>query len=199
MVAKVLEYISQKADSITNEIELSEKDVPRFVLKDKHELFEYISKMSELGYWDLLQFKPDPTTSIFKRKVKLTLNGWKKIDEIRITKVDSNQAFVAMWFDDSMDKFYEKGIKPALEKTGFNPIINVKNVPHNDNIDDLIIAQIRKSGLLIADFTGNRPSVYYEAGFAKGLNIPVIWLCRKSDEVSLSRSEEHTSELQSPY
>lgn len=186
IIDDMIEYVCQKADSIIDEIELSEKDIPRFVLKDKHELFEYISQISKLGYWDLLQFKPDPTASIFKRKVKLTLNGWKLIEEIRKTKVDSNQAFVAMWFDDSMDLYYKKGIKPALEKTDFNPIINVKEIQHNEQIDDLIIAHIRKSGLLIADFTGNRPAVYYEAGFAKGLNIPVIWLCRKSNEGDLS-------------
>lgn len=32
---------------------------------------------------------------------------------------------------------------------------------------------------MIADFTGNRNGVYFEAGFAMGLGIPVIWTCRK--------------------
>ena len=39
--------------------------------------------------------------------------------------------------------------------------------------------QIRKSKFLIADFTGQRGGVYYEAGFAYGLGLPVIWTCRK--------------------
>jgi hypothetical protein len=31
----------------------------------------------------------------------------------------------------------------------------------------------------VADFTGNREGVYYEAGFAQGLDIPVIWTVRE--------------------
>ncbi len=32
---------------------------------------------------------------------------------------------------------------------------------------------------MIADFTGHRGGVYFEAGFAHGLGIPVIWTCRE--------------------
>ena len=34
---------------------------------------------------------------------------------------------------------------------------------------------------MIADFTGQRGSVYYEAGFARGLRLPVIYCCRADD------------------
>ena len=33
----------------------------------------------------------------------------------------------------------------------------------------------------MADFTGQRGGVYFEAGFAMGLGIPVIWTCRDTD------------------
>ena len=46
-----------------------------------------------------------------------------------------------------------------------------------DKIDDEIIGEIRRSRFLVADFThgdkGARGSVYYEAGFAYGLGLPV--------------------------
>ena len=84
-----------------------------------------------------------------------------------------------MWFDDSMDDVYLKGIKPILENLGFNPI-NMKFLDHNGKIDDKIIAEIRKSRLLIADVTDRRHSVLFEAGFAYGLKKPVIWTCKKS-------------------
>jgi nucleoside 2-deoxyribosyltransferase len=44
-----------------------------------------------------------------------------------------------------------------------------------------IIADIRRSKFLIADFTGHRGGVYFEAGFALGLGLPVIWTCRKEE------------------
>src|SRR5262249_39657567 len=59
-----------------------------------------------------------------------------------------------------------------------------------NKIDDEIIAEIRRSRFLVADFTCEllehegktfalpRGGVYYEAGFAQGLGIPVIWTVR---------------------
>jgi len=115
---------------------------------------------------------------------KLSRNGWKRIYEIEKNKQNINQAFVATWFDDSIDPIYHNGIKPALGEAGYTTIW-MKTLLHNGKIDDRIIAEIRRSGLLVADFTGNRGGVYYEAGFALGLGIPVIWAC-KNDENEIS-------------
>ena len=87
-----------------------------------------------------------------------------------------------MWFDKSMDEAYGSGIRPAIEKAGYRPV-RIDEKPHNKKIDDEIIAEIRRSRFVVADFTegeeGTRGGVYYEAGFAHGLNIPVIFTCRK--------------------
>lgn len=56
--------------------------------------------------------------------------------------------------------------------------IRIDFVEHNGKICDRILSEIRQSTLLIADFTGNRGGVYFEAGFALGLGIPVIFTCR---------------------
>ena len=37
---------------------------------------------------------------------------------------------------------------------------------HVDRIDDRIFLEINRSNFLIADFTGHRPGVYFEAGYA---------------------------------
>ena len=52
---------------------------------------------------------------------------------------------------------------------------------HNNKIDDEIVAGIRRSKFLVADFTSHRGGVYFEAGLAIGLGLPVIWLCRKDE------------------
>ena len=78
-----------------------------------------------------------------------------------------------------MNPAWNDGFSPALDAVGFRPV-RVDQLKFNDKIDDRIISEIRKSGLLVADFTGNRGGVYFEAGFALGLGIPVVWTCRKT-------------------
>ncbi len=81
-----------------------------------------------------------------------------------------------------MNESYEEGIKKAISNTGYKPMRIDKKEDIN-KIDDEIIAEIQRSRFLIADFTqgddGARGGVYYEAGFAQGLGIPVIRSCRK--------------------
>ena len=113
---------------------------------------------------------------------RLTVGGYVHLAELERTIVNSSQAFVAMWFDDSMVPAWENGIKPAIENTGYTPI-RIDQKEHVDRIDDQIIAEIRRSRFVVADFThgekGVRGGVYYEAGFSHGLDIPVIFTCRK--------------------
>ncbi len=83
-----------------------------------------------------------------------------------------------MWFDKEMEEAYSNGLYLGINDAGYNPI-RIDRVEHNNQITDQIIVEIRKSRLVIADFTGHRGGVYYEAGFARGLGIPVIYTCRK--------------------
>ncbi len=86
-----------------------------------------------------------------------------------------------MWFDDSMDAVYKRGIAPGIEDAGYSSL-RIDEKPDVNKIDDEIIAGIRRSRFVVADFThgdeGTRGGVYFEAGFAYGLNIPVIYTCR---------------------
>ena len=111
---------------------------------------------------------------------QVTVDGHSRIADQAAT-VDSSQAFVAMWFDDDVTEAYEKGLKPAIEQSGYEPL-RIDQKSDVNKIDDEIIAEIRRSRFLIADFThgeeGARGGVYYEAGFAHGLGIPVICTCR---------------------
>ena len=114
---------------------------------------------------------------------QLTVDGYARIEELEKVAVDSSQAFVAMWFDDSMNGVYEKGIKRGIETAGYKPC-RIDQQEHANKIDDQIIAEIRRSRFVVADFThgtccGVRGGVYYEAGFAHGLDIPVIFTCRE--------------------
>ncbi|MDE2865873.1 MAG: cadherin repeat domain-containing protein [Gemmatimonadota bacterium] len=130
----------------------------------------------------------------------LESNGWLKVtrtlDETQciVTVVGHNhlagldrnpttkQVFVAMWFDDSMLDAYRNGIEPGIRDAGFVPH-RIDEKKDADKIDDDIIAEIRKSRFVVADMThgrdGLRGSVYFEAGFARGHGLGVVYSCRK--------------------
>ena len=115
---------------------------------------------------------------------QVTVEGHSQLVE-SVTNVDSTQCFVAMWFNKETDKCYQNSIKPAIEQTGYEAL-RIDNKEHINKIDDEIIAEIRRSLFIVADFThgkdGVRGGVYYEAGFAYGLGLPVIFTCR-SDKI----------------
>lgn len=115
-------------------------------------------------------------------KIRLTVDGMLFAEDAVKEDKQSHQCFVAMWFDKSMTNIYQNAIKPAIEDAGYTPY-RVDEDNHNNMIDNHIIAQIRQSHFMIADFTSEidkpRGGVYYEAGFAHGLGKQVIWTCRK--------------------
>ncbi|MCY4643562.1 MAG: hypothetical protein OXB88_03000 [Bacteriovoracales bacterium] len=141
--------------------------------------------------WDMILNyvvnKKNYLEKINDRLYRFSVEGFKHLESLE-RNVDSSQAFVSMWFSDEMNSCYEKAIEPVIREMGYDPI-RIDKKEHNGKIDDKIIAEIKRSKFLIADFScgedGARGGVYYEAGFAHGLNIPVIFTCRKGDEEKL--------------
>lgn len=113
---------------------------------------------------------------------QVTVEGFSRIAN-QATNVGLAQAFVAMWFDSSMEKAYYQGIEPAVREAGYKAL-RIDQKQHNNKIDDEIIAEIRRSKFLVVDSThgrgGARGGVYYEAGFAHGFGLKVIFTCRKN-------------------
>lgn len=128
---------------------------------------------------------------------KVTVKGHTRIAE-QATNLNSSQAFVAMWFHESMSKAYEDGIRPAIEQARYNPL-RIDQKEHINKIDDEIIAEIRRSRFVVADFTqgadGARGGVYYEAGFARALGLPVIFTCRQDSLEDLHFDTEHYNHI----
>lgn len=123
--------------------------------------------------------------------------GWDEIVRLSNRTGLGEQAFVAMWFHEEMKGVFEQAIEPAVVAAGYRPVI-INKKEHNNQIVDEIIAEIRKSKFVIADFTCGtfesiekdvsgshilkevpRGGVYFEAGFAKGLGREVIWTVRR--------------------
>lgn len=108
----------------------------------------------------------------------VTATGWQHLHTLSSDSTNSNQCFVAMCYNDQMFDVYSRALGVAIGAAGYDAFI-VSERDHNGKIDDLMVAEIRKSKFVVADFTEQRGGVYYEAGFAQGLGKEVIWTCRE--------------------
>jgi len=109
---------------------------------------------------------------------KITPSGWTFFTQLQNPNQASSIAFIAMKFEDKLKDYSDDWFEAAIKNAGYRPI-RIDKYEHTNLIDDEIIANIRKSKFIIADFTYNSPGVYYESGYARGLNIPIINLCNK--------------------
>lgn len=150
-----------------------------YYCKDEQELenilnelqrLDYIRKESKENNWD----------------ISITSKGLQYAKSLSTTS-SSEQVFVAMWFDNETKDLWNK-IKQSIEgnpnedKNSSNYGANYKALridekEHTNFIPSEIISEIKRSKFMIADLTGYRGGVYYEAGYAEGLGIPVILTC----------------------
>ncbi len=139
----------------------------------------YIKSLSDRG---LIQFSDPKLRTIGDPLYLLHVapDGWELLEKARNDSSEKSQAFVAMSFDPAMRGIYTDAIARGIEDAGYRPY-RVDSTPHLDRIDVKIIAEIRASRFLVADVTQQKAGVYYEAGFAHGLGIPVIWCVREDD------------------
>lgn len=124
--------------------------------------------------------------------------GWMRVDELQRNEVQSSQAFIAMWFNADTQEPYENGIFKAIQDSGYDPRRVDQQHHHLNKVDDEIIAEIRRSRFLVADFTCEpekvRGGVYFETGFAMGIDIPIIWTCKDT-----SMNDLHFDTRQYPH
>jgi len=93
---------------------------------------------------------------------------------------NSDRCFVAMKFSPDMEPFYNEGIAKAIEDNGFRPIrVDKEHTENEQTINDFIIASIKQSRFCIADLTHKSHGAYFEAGYALGRGLKVIYTCRE--------------------
>jgi hypothetical protein len=113
--------------------------------------------------------------------ITITQGGWEWASRLRAQPIESTNAFVALWFNDEMFDLFKTAFAPAIKRAGFEP--RLANEPkHNDQIDARIIAELKQSRFVVADVTGGRNGVYFEAGYAIGIGRPVIWTCKRDSQ-----------------
>jgi hypothetical protein len=109
-------------------------------------------------------------------RYRISAQGWLKVQELQEKNEVAMQAFVAMWFDPSMKDAREAIRKAIQDDNGYLAHL-ADEKQHNNQIMADIFYEIKRSKFLVADLTGNRGGVYYEAGYAKALGKEVIFCC----------------------
>ncbi|MDF2944563.1 MAG: hypothetical protein K0S01_3421 [Herbinix sp.] len=108
----------------------------------------------------------------------------RKYDGITLPPITKrNQIFVAMMFSSETYDIYENVLKPVIHSLNYTAL-RIDEKQYGGSIIGEITAEISNSVALIADLTGNRGGVYYEAGVARGLQlcnhpIKLVFTCHR--------------------
>jgi hypothetical protein len=124
----------------------------------------------------------------------ISAKGFLAAEALGASKSGSAQGFVAMWFDHSLRDAWTNGFDVGIRSAGFRPFrIDIKE--YVGGITDEIMAEIRRSRFVVADYTGQVNGVYFEAGFAPGLGLTVIPTCRADEVPKLHFDIKHLNTL----
>lgn len=140
-----------------------------------------------------LKLDPNNDPMMWIRYGLLTPKGMLAAEALDAGRAGS-QGFVAMWFDDSMNDAWTNGFDPGIRAAGFRPH-RIDQKDYVGGISDEIMAEIRQSRFVVADYTGQRNGVYFEAGFAAGLGLTVIPTCRADEIAKLHFDIKHLNTL----
>ena len=130
--------------------------------EETKETSEYIEKIKQFG--DKFQYCENLVAwlrQLYKRK-------YDSIEVPPITK--RNQIFVAMMFSDETNDVYQNCYKKVIQSLNY-ACMRIDEKDFTGSIISEITSEISDSVAIIADLTGNRGGVYYEAGVARGLQL----------------------------
>jgi len=120
--------------------------------------------------------------------LRLTMDGWTRYEELKRTNIRSRTAFMAMKFGDAtLNRVVTECFRPAVERAGFELRLLTDEQPAG-LIDNQLRAAILASRFLVADLSHGNHGAYWEAGFADGLGLPVIYTC---EVAAWSKSKTH--------
>lgn len=109
----------------------------------------------------------------------LNPEGWARYSSLTHSREASRHVFMAMEYgDDVLDSVVRDHWTPAVAQAGFE-LRRLDQGQGAGLIDDHLRVQIRTARLLVCDLTHGNRGAYWEAGFAEGLGIPVIYTCRR--------------------
>ena len=169
---KFLERLKARTEYFGNSVEFYyDRDYPLAYAKNDTEFHALLKFLNEKR---LVSFEFLSSMCI----ATLLVDGWTLISNFESKNKTSEQGFIAVWLHESMDKSID-AMEEAITEAGYIPLC-IRDEHFSEKIMDKALGEIRKSRFLVVDLTGARNSVFFEAGFAFGLNIDVIYVYKNS-------------------
>ena len=187
-----------KGKSPFTEIKLDQTDVYYLKMVNHEELIEWlqvllnndlISSLQFASYLKTIGGQPNPLQHSFT----VTSRGWSKIGEM-FNSSNSTKAFIAMSFKHPQRGEIQGAIEDACRATGWEGI-TIDKEEYVGGVSDEIIAKINQSRFVIAEFSENKHGVYYEAGYAEGRNLTVIYVVKEEEMQNVHFDTKHINHI----
>ena len=172
-------------------------EIEKRMLRHRRDFDDYVKHIHMFDRVLINYFEPETLISQAKVIIRAELDAQ--------PEVVSNDVFVLMSFSAGMKPVYE-AIKLAFENYNLRhgTSLNVWRIDDKRGSDypvnEEILSAISCAKFVIADLSEERPNVYFELGYAKGLNKRVLSIARKGTklhfDVSVNRSLMYDSETQ---
>jgi hypothetical protein len=195
-IIKLLDAIKRKSRFFGDEISISGSNdytlaflehTERDEYNIRHPINKLLEQVDKLGWINLC--------SADKNRYEITIEGLRIIEKAKQSIPQGVDCFIAMKYGDKLlDKAYINGMIPAIKDAGYKPI-QMAYQEHNNNIMDEMVACIRKCRFVVADLSFQNQNVYFEAGFAQGLGIPVIYTCHEYHVDQIKFDTQHTNQI----
>lgn len=106
----------------------------------------------------------------------------KRLEE-SVTIQEGDTCFVMMSFADPTGSYYKTIYEPAIHKAGLRPVRADDDMFKTGKIVDQIWHGIHSAKVLVAEFTGRNPNVFYELGLAHALQKPVVLVSSNENDM----------------
>jgi nucleoside 2-deoxyribosyltransferase len=116
----------------------------------------------------------------------ISLDGWSLIESQK--RQLFKQGFIAIKFSEEA-KIISSAIKLGINEAGYVPLM-ISDKEYNGQIVPEIFFEISRSLFVVMDSTHPNSGAYYEAGYAKGMKIPVIYTCKKDNFDNITNKED---------
>jgi len=185
-------YMKVQECSPFSEVRLSLFDQYAIGIRDQDEFAQWLYELLDRDLISGIQLDATRKTlgqtkiEVSNYPVSLTIRAFELLENDQAIE-ESIKAFIAVAFSGNEQlSEIQIAIEAACEKCGFNAQTVAKKETTGESseylgrIDDKIFSDIHKSRFVIAELSLDNSGAYYEAGYAEGLGIPVIYMAKKS-------------------